>query len=148
MIRKPLSSRVLFAISSMNILRQCITKTVTWLCGAEIVQRVDQKERIAKRPKGNGMKDNSQTTGPRLQKFSITRRQYDQAWVWSPRLNEWLLVYDCKQAWAELNDLPSIGIKKPDHLPEAVECAPAPKPNMDVSDHDDNWFEDADMGAR
>jgi hypothetical protein len=71
---------------------------------------------------------NPQTaTGPRLQKFVITRRQYDQAWVWSPRLSEWLLVYDCRQAWPELDDLPSIGIRKPDRLPLIVERAPPPK---------------------
>ena len=69
----------------------------------------------------------TQTTGPRLQKFAITRRQYDQAWVWSPRLSEWLLVYDCKQVWPELDDLPSIGIRKPEPLPQQIERSPAPK---------------------
>lgn len=86
-----------------------------------------------------------QNSGPRVQKFSITRRQYDQAWVWSPRLNEWLLVYDCKQVWPELNDLPSIGIKKPDPLPSTIERAPSPKLDAErITENYNDSLEDID----
>lgn len=56
----------------------------------------------------------SQTTKP----LREVLKEFSQAWMWSPGIGDWILVYDPSDLEPEYLDLQAVGIPTPDWEPK------------------------------